>query len=253
MKKSVFSLLLVSLLFYSCQEKSLKEQYKTLNETTESKFKQSVSPSEQDSLIDDFKQQAYILLQENIGKEYSDSIFLDIFYLLSVEEQESLFNMMPNEMKEEAEIAACYKCFTAQKKTSIGCIFSEVQGLDTEGNPFALSSIIGSTDFVLVDFWASWCGPCRRALPKLKALSAQMPEGKLTILGVSCDKDTTAWLQTIQKEQLPWQQIRDTDSIPYTPFDMYGVRSIPTTILIDSTGLIIARNPSFEELMELLK
>ena len=253
MKKSIPFIVVIFALLVSCGENSLKQQYKALNDKIESEINKAVSFEEKDSLIAEFKQQAYTLLCQNIGKEYSDSVFLDIFYMLSSEEQDTLFHLMPEQMKEEKEIAAYYASFVAQQETSKGHTYKDIQGLDLQGNPFALSSLIGQTDYVLVDFWASWCGPCRRLLPKLKSIYAEQPEGKLSVLGISCDRDLTAWKQAIEKEQLPWQQIRDTDSVPYNPFDTYGVVSIPTTVLIDSAGTIIARNPSEEELKVFLQ
>ncbi|HCS86906.1 MAG TPA: hypothetical protein DIW30_00180 [Bacteroidales bacterium] len=253
MKKSIPFIVAIFALLVSCKENSLKQQYKSLNDKIESEINKATSLEEKDSLIAEFKQQAYTLLCQNIEKEYSDSVFLDIFYMLSSEEQNTLFSLMPEKMKEEKEIAACYKSFVAQQETSVGRVYKEIQGLDLQSEPFALSSLVGKTDYVLVDFWASWCGPCRRLLPKLKALYEELPEGRLSVLGISCDRDLNAWKQTIEKEQLPWQQIRDTGSVPYNPFDTYGVVSIPTTVLIDSTGTIIARNPSEAELKVLLQ
>lgn len=253
MKKAIPFLIAILTLLVSCGENSLKKQYAALNSRIESEINEATSFEKKDSLITEFKQQAYTLLCQNMGKEYSDSVFMDIFYMLSSEEQDTLFSLMPQQMKEKEDIAACYKSFVAQQETSIGCPYKDIQGLDLQDVPFALSSMIGQTDYVLVDFWASWCGPCRRLLPKLKSIYAGLPEGRLSVLGISCDRDLNAWKQTIEKEQLPWKQIRDTDSAPYNPFDTYGVVSIPTTVLIDSAGTIIARNPSEDELKVLLQ
>ena len=105
----------------------------------------------------------------------------------------------------------------------------------------------------LIDFYASWCGPCRRLIPVLKEIYAtHNPTGKLQIVGISVDREIEKWHQALEEEQMPWIQLHDTHEAPYNPCDIYGISAIPTTLLIDRNGVIVARNASEEELIEIL-
>ncbi len=95
---------------------------------------------------------------------------------------------------------------------------------------------------LLVDFWASWCGPCRKENPHVRKLYAKYKEQGFEILGVSLDKTKDRWEQAVQKDQLEWEQVSDLAGWGNKVAKMYNVRSIPHTILIDEEGKILARN-----------
>jgi hypothetical protein len=86
-------------------------------------------------------------------------------------------------------------------------------------------------------------------MPGLKELyESYHPSGKLQILGVSIDKDEADWLEAVEEDELPWLHIRDQRQEPYNPREKYGISAIPTTILINSEGMIVKRNPNEAEL-----
>ena len=90
-------------------------------------------------------------------------------------------------------------------------------------------------------------------MPVLKELyESYHPSGKLEILGVSCDRDEAEWFKAIEEDELPWLHIRDQRTEEYNPCDKYGISAIPTTILINREGVIVARNPSEAEIEEIL-
>jgi thiol-disulfide isomerase/thioredoxin len=109
-----------------------------------------------------------------------------------------------------------------------------------DGKKVSLSSLRGKV--VLVDFWASWCGPCRKENPHVKKLYNQYKDKGFDILGVSLDRTKGAWLAAIEKDDLPWHQISDLKGWKNAAAVMYGVTSIPQTVLVDKDGNIIARN-----------
>ena len=128
--------------------------------------------------------------------------------------------------------------------------YINITALTPEGTELSLSDLVGKTDYVLVDFWASWCGPCRRFVPVLKEIYASQPEGRLQILSCSVDQDIMAWQVALGEEQMPWPQIREDAN--HLCSDKYGVQFIPHTILIDKEGKIIGVNLEEPELEEVL-
>ena len=126
----------------------------------------------------------------------------------------------------------------------------DITALTPEGIELSLSQVVGKTDYVLLDFWASWCGPCRRFIPVLKEIYASQPEGHLQILSCSVDQDEMAWRVALQEEQMPWLQMREDEA--HSCADKYGVEFIPFTVLIDREGQIVAINPEEPELAEIL-
>lgn len=109
-----------------------------------------------------------------------------------------------------------------------------------EGDSLTLSSLKGKV--VLVDFWASWCGPCRRENPNVVKLYNKYKAQGFDILGVSLDRKKEPWLKAIDKDGLPWHHVSDLRGWSNAAAQMYGVRSIPHTVLLDREGRIIARN-----------
>jgi peroxiredoxin len=109
-----------------------------------------------------------------------------------------------------------------------------------EGESISLSSLRGKV--VLVDFWASWCGPCRKENPHVKKLYSQYKDKGFDILGVSLDKTKSRWTAAIAADGLPWHHVSDLKGWKNEVAVQYGVTSIPQTVLVDKEGRIIARN-----------
>jgi peroxiredoxin len=136
-----------------------------------------------------------------------------------------------------------------------GAIAPEITMPDTEDKPFSLSSLKGK--YVLVDFWASWCGPCRGENPNVVAAYNKFKDKNFTVLGVSLDDNKAAWLEAIKTDNLTWKHISDLKkwSSPVVP--SYGIEGIPYNVLLNPNGEIIASNLRGEmlqsKLAELIK
>ena len=145
---------------------------------------------------------------------------------------------------------SCGKKPAEQKAPADENAYIDFTALTPAGQELSLSDLVGKTDYVLVDFWASWCGPCRRLIPVLKEIYASQPEGRLQIISCSVDQDKAAWLQALDEEQMPWVQVRQDEQ--HECADLYHVQFIPHTILIDRDGSIVGINLEEPDLEEIL-
>ena len=134
---------------------------------------------------------------------------------------------------------------------TIGAPAPDIVLNNPEEKEVALSSLKGNV--VLIDFWASWCGPCRRENPNVVRMYEKYKDKGFEIYGVSLDKKKDRWVQAIAADGLTWPHVSDLLGWKSNPAQVYGVRSIPTTVLVDAEGNILARNlrgPSLEAKLE---
>jgi peroxiredoxin len=111
---------------------------------------------------------------------------------------------------------------------------------DLKGQTISLNNFKGK--YVLVDFWASWCGPCRQENPNVVEAYNKFKDKNFTILGVSLDQDKNAWLKAVEKDKLSWTHISDLKQWESPVVPAYGIEGIPFNVLLDPTGKIIASN-----------
>ncbi len=136
------------------------------------------------------------------------------------------------------------------KSTSIGTKAPEFETTDLYGQKVSLSSFRGK--YVLLDFWASWCGPCRQENPNVVKAYEQYKNKNFTILGVSLDEDKEAWQKAIANDKLTWHHASDLAGWQSKTAQLYSVQSIPANFLLDPDGKIIAKDLRGEALSEAL-
>jgi peroxiredoxin len=137
------------------------------------------------------------------------------------------------------------------KGVAVGAAAPDISLSDTTGNAVALSSLRGK--YVLIDFWASWCGPCRAENPNVVRMYNKFKEKGFAIYSVSLDKDKANWTRAIRNDNLTWTHVSDLKFWQSQAAQQYGVQAIPATFLLDRDGKIIAKNLRGEALEQKLE
>ena len=140
---------------------------------------------------------------------------------------------------------------TRLKRLAVGQPAPTFESLTPDNKPVKLSDFQGT--YTLVDFWASWCVPCRQENPNIVAQYHAYKEKGFTVLGVSLDDNPGAWMRAIKDDGLEWTQVSDLQQWGSEVVGLYNIRAIPTSYLLDPKGIIIAKNLRGEELAAFLK
>lgn len=209
---------------------AMEKELESLNDTQETLFKDFVI---------------------NNPASYVAPVFLrQIHYGMDSEELEKFLSSFSAEVQKTVTAKSLLERLNLMKTVAVGQQAPDFTMNDQDGNPISLASILNNQEYLLIDFWASWCSPCRAENPNVVSVWKDYHERGFDVFGVSLDSNKEAWLKAIEKDQLTWKHVSDLKGWKNEAAKQYAVNSIPANLLVDKTGKIIAKNLREEALRE---
>jgi thiol-disulfide isomerase/thioredoxin len=195
------------------------------------------------------KKEQFILdyLLENGDSPVTPYIAYRNLYQLNLKDLEMVVGSFDENVKRSPYVDFLNNRLTVLRRIAVGQRLVPFEMEDRYGDMRNLTDFIDG-NYLLVDFWASWCGPCRRENPSLVAAYYRYQDKNFEILGVSLDENRDDWIRAINEDNLTWPQLSDLKGWQSHAAKLYGVLSIPSNVLIDPEGYIIARNLRGERL-----
>lgn len=238
---------------YRKQQKEMQEIYKsfssdsTLTEAQREELKGQLNKKGED-------QDEYVFSQmsANVTKPFGAYLLASFGMGVEVEKLAGLLEQVPAELSAEKEIVSLKEYVQSCQNTVVGKKFVDFAMKTPEGEDVKLSDFIGKDKYTLIDFWASWCGPCRREMPTVVEAYNKYKAKGFGIVGVSLDENAEQWKKAIKNLNITWTQMSDLKGWQCEGAKLYGVRGIPATVLVDKEGTIIARDLRGEDLINKL-
>ena len=204
---------------------------------------ESASDSIAQSIIDELNNYKFNFIKNNSNNFASHYILNDMKQDCSLDTLKTLVSSFGD--TKSIYLDAINEYIDKQEKLEIGQPFIDFTLKTILGEDVKLSDIVSANKLTLVDFWASWCNPCRKENPNVVAAYNKYHKAGFEVLGVSVDQDDAEWIKAVKDDGLLWTQVRDADN---SASDIYSIYYIPSNFLIDQNGTIIAKGLRGEDL-----
>jgi peroxiredoxin len=209
--------------------------------------------NEYEEIQNDKKNAMLNFVKENNSSVVGPYIIYSNSYMFDLGQLEDAVNSTDKSLANNKYVKLLNDKVATLKKVQIGQPFIDFTQDDPQGNPVSLASVVEKNKYVLVDFWASWCQPCRGENPNVVNAFQKYHDRGFTVFGVSFDTQKDSWIKAIQDDGLTWTHVSDLKGWGNAAGKLYGIQSIPQNILIGPEGKIIARNVRGRVLQEKLR
>lgn len=234
-----------------------KKQTSVVLDTAKYFANTKVVGSDLQDLFVDYKSKRNVKIDSLIKQNPSSLVsayvlYRDYSYRLSPEEIRSNIDLLDPSLKNTPYVQVLEELIPTLETVAVGNKAPNFIANDPDGNAVEFYDHIGKSKYLLLDFWASWCGPCRRENPNIVKAYQEYKDKGFDIYGVSLDSSKSGWISAIEKDGLTWTNVSDLLLWDSEPAKLYGVRAIPSNFLIDENGAIVAKNVKGEELHKTL-
>lgn len=232
---------------------AIQEHFASLPEEEQTEEALDKAQKEYSGIMEEMKKINLDYMKNNINNLLGIAAFEGTYQMYEMEDLKEVINNLEDSFKTKEPFVSILNNIEILNKVAVGAKFTDVTLKDTKDNSVSLSDYVGKGKYVLIDFWASWCGPCIREMPTLLEAYGSYGGDKFEIVGVSLDEEKDDWIKMISDLKMSWPQMSDLKGWNSEAAGIYGVRSIPHTILIDPDGIIIEKNLRGKLLLEKLK
>ena len=224
-----------------------KSQDKTASEEVRNEMKAKLK-----KINDDSRKLVIETINANITNPVGVSLLPNYAREFTLEEQMELIAKIPASLRNN-QIKSIAKQLEIMAKTAVGQKFVDFTLKDPEGNDVKLSDFVAKNKYTLVDFWASWCGPCRAEMPEVVEIYKKYSKKGFGIVGVSLDNKADKWKTAIKDLNMTWDHMSDLKGWSCEGAQLYGIKGIPCTVLISQEGIIVARDLRGKQIEDNLK
>ena len=230
-----------------------RELYASYREADQAGDEETAKKLEKDieAVDDEVQEFQQTYLDENPASFIAPYIVQNLHYGKEADEIEALLEKLDPSLQGSSLVGNITRRVETLKKVAIGMPAPEFTQNDSLGNPVSLSSFKGK--YLLIDFWAAWCSPCRAENPNVVSAYQKYTDKGFEVLGVSLDNSRDKWLKAVKDDGLLWTQVSDLKYWSNEAAALYGISSIPSNLLLDREGVIIKKNLRGEDLHSVLE
>ena len=241
---------------YMSDMNALEEEYTEIARSAQNPDLSDAQRNEIKAQLADFEAKYYQAVKnsinDNVGNNFGLYNLCNSYYYYTPEELAPVLEGYIAAFPTNARLQQIKKHNDTSLETSVGKQFKDFEMADVDGNIHKISEYVAANKVTLIDFWASWCGPCRAEMPAVKAAYDAYKKKGFGIVGVSLDNNKEAWVGAIKSLGADWAHISDLKGWNCEGAKLYGVNSIPATVLVAQDGTILARNVRGEEIQKKL-
>jgi len=230
----------------------MDQPWKTSNDSTADEATRTAAQQTLDSLQKEVTKFHKQFIIDHVPSAFSDMIYAYTMQEFTEEEQEEILKLFGEKQPDFPVYKSIMAEREAAKASEVGAQLADFTMPSPDGKDIRVNDIVAKNKYTLIDFWASWCGPCRAEMPTVVKAYTDYHQKGFEVIGVSLDEKKEAWVKAIDQLKMPWPQMSDLKGWECEAAQMFNIRSIPANLLVDQQGKIIAKDLRGEDLLNIM-